>query len=362
MDLKQFDSVVEENLGKEKESYGLVMNGHEARITLQSTGIHFLANDHEEENDIEQKPTHLTAAEGLPIKIVKTSAERKQGGLQSTIDRTEAIGKSFKCQICEKLYYSFSMLKLHYESLHPTYCHLCNVCAKPFQSPAEFKTHMKEHSETDRFACHICMLRFSKKCDLQTHTMSFHQVDGVTLSNSTAKTHPVQKNKCQNMSTDYINQLDSNALKLPYKCNFCFNAFSAPSKLSSHIRRIHSDQNPYQCSVCTATFPEIDELTGHMQSHSTELPFACDKCSARFADKAHNETHQNTHFEFDQMKCQDCGMLFTDGLEYKAHIDTHNGESPFSCYICSKEFGIRKNLHKHIKYHTGLVHILASII
>lgn len=300
--------------------------------------FHFVVSSNEEE---EENNDDVSVENSFRIKCA-TRAEMKEKNSEM-----KEKASSFKCQICGKTFHSLSMLSLHYKSKHHS-LHMCNVCGK-YLSLDALQAHMNKHAEIYRLSCSVCPQRFRYQINLRSHIRSVHPGLGVNGKNGTEE---------QRNSGDRDNS-ESSIFRLPYECNFCFNAFSQPNELSSHIERIHSDRNPFKCKVCSKTFLEISELNKHMQGHSTGLPFECKICTARFADKTDNETHQKTHIanEYHQemrskeKKCKDCGMIFTDMSEYLAH--THSGGPPFKCYVCSKEFVQRRFLHRHIKFHTG---------
>ena len=53
--------------------------------------------------------------------------------------------------------------------------------------------------------------------------------------------------------------------------------FSQFGNLNIH-KRIHSEQEPFQCSLCPKTFKSSGELTRHKQSHSGKRQFQCCNC------------------------------------------------------------------------------------
>ncbi len=60
---------------------------------------------------------------------------------------------------------------------------------------------------------------------------------------------------------------NSNGSKIVYDCPVCHKRFGAPSKLKRHCL-IHTNQRPFQCSICCRAFRERSHLKVHFRTHN----------------------------------------------------------------------------------------------
>ena len=45
------------------------------------------------------------------------------------------------------------------------------------------------------------------------------------------------------------------------KCSICESKFHSNTDLKQHIRRVHEEKKPFQCSMCDTTFPQLSHVT-----------------------------------------------------------------------------------------------------
>ena len=60
--------------------------------------------------------------------------------------------------------------------------------------------------------------------------------------------------------------------------------------------KIHSDERPWLCDVCSESFKEAHHLARHKLLHSGEKPYKCPICDDRYFIQAGNlKIHMKTH-------------------------------------------------------------------
>ncbi|XP_050509985.1 zinc finger protein 233-like isoform X2 [Diabrotica virgifera virgifera] len=108
-----------------------------------------------------------------------------------------AEGKSFKCEICFKLFAKKKRLNEHIRIHSTEKLYKCDICLKQFRAAASVIRHMRSHTGEKPYKCEICFKQFAQKCQLKPHLL----------------THTGEK---------------------PYQCEICLNQFSQPCALN-HI-------------------------------------------------------------------------------------------------------------------------------
>lgn len=87
--------------------------------------------------------------------------------------------------------------------------------------------------------------------------------------------------------------------------------------------RIHNNEKPYICEICSMTFRKSGNLNRHMVVHSDKREFSCNLC-----DKAFKRSS---------------GLLI--------HMRSHTGDRPYKCQFCNKTYSCYSGFSKHKRKH-----------
>lgn len=90
-------------------------------------------------------------------------------------------------------------------------------------------------------------------------------------------------------------------------------------------RYIHSNDKPFQCTVCKKGFCQSRTLAVHKAIHQDGSPHKCDICKKEFNQRSNLKTHMKTHTDEKPYSCKfdDCNKEFRRNCDLKRHISTH---------------------------------------
>lgn len=183
----------------------------------------------------------------------------------------------------------------------------------------------------------------------------------------------------------------------------CLKTFLLIGSLRVHFR-IHSQQRPYRCKLCSYSANQSKSLKNHVvKFHINKDIYTCDKCLLQFSKEKHYNAHcvlhtirndiqpkqrpndhsfkyrskmENRKTIYECTKCAKefdvydalirhyskkhadpkyaCSICFKEFIEFdrlSIHFRVHTKEKPYKCRYCPKECANKGNLNKHIKIH-----------
>ncbi|XP_069500721.1 zinc finger protein 624-like [Ambystoma mexicanum] len=98
---------------------------------------------------------------------------------------------------------------------------------------------------------------------------------------------------------------------------------------STEQKSRQTDENSYQCSICSKYFTRKYTLSAHMKKHSKRSSYACTECGRCFKKRSHLGTHERTHKEKTGYICCECGMSFINQSDLNVHQETHTTQQPY---------------------------------
>ncbi|XP_030759119.1 uncharacterized protein LOC115884621 [Sitophilus oryzae] len=276
-----------------------------------------------------------------------TSAHR-----YATLEKRKLKGKSLrrKCEYCDEYFSNFLLLKEHLKDQHPEHKIRCPHCGTKFTVTQELTNHLRTKSckfaetpEEDLYKCEKCPFTSNSTSELLFH-VALHDEPfleySADTSGVTVKSKPVPK----------------------YKCPLCLKFFPKHS-LQAHIR-LHTQERPYACKFCSATFARKNNLLFHQKNHeknehikpkkpvSDEKSFLCSTCGSGFNKKFTLQQHMLTH-SGKLFRCpeSDCFYTARKMSELREHFKYHSDEKNFACEICSYKGKTMKQLKQHQTVH-----------
>lgn len=183
-----------------------------------------------------------------------------------------------------------------------------------FQREIDLPT--EESEKTKDIYCSVCLLFFES-----VEKLMLHYVTSSECLNS--KECPV----CGKVINSSLKEhLKSHSDDRPYQCEICKASFKRNHQMKLHKQTVHSDLRLYHCELCEKSFKRRDKLTCHYRTHSDEHPFMCTECGSVFKWKHHLKRHRdNVHADkASQIKarrfpCSVCGNCF----KWRHHLKRH---------------------------------------
>ncbi|XP_050312487.1 zinc finger protein OZF-like [Anthonomus grandis grandis] len=141
-------------------------------------------------------------------------------------------------------------------------------------------------------------------------------------------------------------------------CDHCSKTFAKKYQLLYHLKTVHKDASPFECSECHKTYKFREKLEQHLAKHqrSPKAPnreaFGCDICHKTLYSKQGLIAHTKRHMKLYSIKCDTCGKGFFGQNSLRLHINSkHSGKSEFICGICFRPCYDKGSLKNHIEKH-----------
>ncbi|XP_065168021.1 zinc finger protein 431-like isoform X1 [Atheta coriaria] len=197
-----------------------------------------------------------------------------------------AQGYKYQCERCVALFSNVMELEVHRNKKHPAN-YKCEECDQVVHSSKALMIHSRAHQSLKPYVCEICKRCYSQTSHLWQH-MRFHQ--GI-------KPFACPHEGCEARYTirpdlkDHIRKVHTR--ERPFKCTVCDKCFLTGSVYYQH-RLIHTNDRRYACDICEKRFFRADALNNHRRIHTDERPYPCMVCGRNFRQKGDRNKHVRT--------------------------------------------------------------------
>ena len=310
----------------------------------------------------------------------------------------ETAETTFWCQICMKVIDGNKKLIQHLQSYNHTElvtvinrsvpviikkvdlvsCKLCNL---KFRFNISLKKHMKYSHGVDNFQlenhekyhCSYCSYFSYKKSSLKTHTFLVHPNPKLKYDCYICKQQFVSKESALNHRNSIAHKMNAElhkAVENESNCSLCSESFPDNEDLTKHLESAHHEDLP-QCHLCGGLFHFHQELTLHLKLKcQTSIPvsspvsddnnrqYKCTLCSFSASRESLLNLHlscRHQHHQDDTTEttvtsltpCPVCNVSIRQE-HVEDHIRCHSTEM-FYCQTCNKLFGSKEKFLKHCK-------------
>ena len=275
--------------------------------------------------------------------------------------------RQYQCSECKVVFKGEEIFKLHicgYTNPGIDYFNgktkeTCPKCDKTFIGHMNLLNHYsKVHEKKQNFQCDICDFQACNTKTLLNHKKFQHQPEVICdLCHKTFKSQITLKKHHREVHLN-VKRKDNNVAT----CDIC-GFKDGYYKVRQHMKNQHPGHNPFQCSICQASFPLKYDLRKHQRfkcvSHPDYQPPTCDICDKTFLSKEAYNHHMNFvhHVENTDhsLICDVCGQCFHKQSALNNHMTvTHANEEisrDFMCDKCGKGFANMLQLKHHVLVH-----------
>ncbi|KAJ0169472.1 hypothetical protein K1T71_015059 [Dendrolimus kikuchii] len=284
------------------------------------------------------------------------------------------------CSYCDKLFTDISSLEFHTRIFHPqaqiadsnkTSTNMeesfdqnsfkCENCDRIYYSDRSLKHHIKlKHTSEEAVECEDCGKICSNKYYLASHIKIVHNNDSLSQCNYCEKQFRSKRNIRRHIEYTHLGMQR-------YKCIECETLFKEKRSLRKHLRTKHPNSTSFpQCHICHKRFESAKSCKIHLKLlHSFNMnTYPCHLCSVSFSSKEALNIHlKSKHLAEDEIyKCEECNVVLRGQEKFEQHNDVcHVRSYPNTkqkmlpcCILCTKDFSTRKTLKRHIKkFHEG---------
>ena len=283
--------------------------------------------------------------EPLDVKVENSDLTLPNNKNESTVGEMPLL-----CQICNKAFPTFFVLKLH-ERIHmKDKGKEVNFHHKPnsnilFEEDTERTSVKKRRLGSLSFASitHEVSKTYSQNLPSSVFSDSDNQVHNNTLMSDHELS--TQSKKIESLSDSQLVSADN-----PHVCSYCKMNFLSQKELKDH-ERAHTGL--FHCDLCDKQFFCRSFLNEHIyQSHSTQKPHQCTFCELGFkliSDLTKHVKRIHRGCQAPHLICTECGASFETRRLYNNHFNKlHKKKVKICCHICKKEVSTRRELVMHI--------------
>ena len=267
--------------------------------------------------------------------------------------------KLFKCDVCQKGFYTLSKCNNHMRNIHPTVQKWFECwCGKVYNSKPTLRQHrrIKHGSKNTNAQKSISIDEVQVKQEM-SHDKESNQVNEKLIE------CPICAKLLHRRSlSDHHQQVHEN--KKNFFCDTCGKGFFRKHQILTHVySHVAKDlrEKHFQCDLCDKSFHIYKSLRLHEKftHHSGEYLYKCE-CGKAYNNPGSLRQHKRIkhdkkrRYESSQHHCEQCEKSYASTASLKEHIKvyhTEGGRGNFMCNECGLTFDLPKQFSRHLLSH-----------
>lgn len=186
-----------------------------------------------------------------------------------------------KCEECDMLFPSASILKYHNQKVHEKkFKYFCELCGKGFLFASGLKHHSAIHSTERTEICQFCGAAYVHNRVLMEHLKKHHPEEYAAVKGVDLKT--IKKSPGMNLDGPFI-------------CKFCNMEFPSRWSLHTHLKSHTEVYDKYKCGICGKGYSSPAGVKRHEETAHGATTFACQYCGKPFPCKDYLRYHVKNH-------------------------------------------------------------------
>lgn len=195
----------------------------------------------------------------------------------------DLVPYKYKCVFCDVSESRYMKLEVHMSVHFDNY--ICDDCGHSFMTYSKLKTH--EYQEKQKrldFKCEMCEEMIIGRTNFEKHM-------------ATAHSSPIKfsckhcNEKFKDQYRRHLHMVEKHKHKLvPIKCEDCDKEFLWKGFYLQHYRKVHLNEQKYECGVCGKRFFATHSYKKHLMTHRKKR-VQCEQCSSLFTDEYSFEIH-----------------------------------------------------------------------
>lgn len=298
---------------------------------------------------------------------MKTAHHPPSTGPSSTALLTTTGNGRIKCNICDEVFPSASVLAEHKLShCKVSGAAVCAQCRIPLPTEEAYYAHLQSPphgpNTTPPLACLVCRQTLNLPLEVGLHAR-FHTAGRTSHVQPEPQLYPCSF--CQR-HLESANLIANGMAPNGHQTYICKDCLHAHNQMMVHQQTAlfpptvpQLPPRSYQCIKCQEIFATEAEIQSHVASHllSEGCLHPCRLCSRQFDTPLKLQAHliEHTFAGCPAFACYLCGCLFTAAVNLQRHMfDQHGGAAglrPYDCSRCHLKFFFRAELDNHLLSH-----------
>lgn len=192
---------------------------------------------------------------------------------------------SHSCMHCDYKTPFFNSLLSHTHRLHNNRSIICDICGKSFPTTPNLKLHINRSHNGPRIKCKLCEETFTNFQMKRIHEAKVHKINEFKCVECDV-TFPSPYMRKRHMTKDHN--------RVEYKCEICNMSFIWKNHMVKHVQSVHTKECLIPCDICGEKF-DVRYMSTHMICHSNNKPFECTICKKSFPRKKTLKVHERSH-------------------------------------------------------------------